>query len=133
MMDAPLLVQLLGGHALIMAVFHLLFWRLFDWRHELAKLRLPTRAVTQILNLRLIWFFALVALLFIARPEAIVRDDTGQALLAFMVVFWLGRLVEQFVFLRIRHALVTALSFWFSLGTVLAGCALWTSLEAFPA
>lgn len=132
-MDGALLpVQLLGAHALVMAVFHSLFWRLFDWRRELAKLRLPTRAITQILNLRLIWLFLFVALLCLSLPDALLCERSGQALLAFMLAFWLGRLLEQFMFLRVRHALVTALSAWFVLGVLLAGWAVHVALRIAP-
>ena len=43
----------------------------------------------------------------------------GRALLWFMVVFWIGRTIEQVVFLRINHALVRALTVLFVLGAVL--------------
>ena len=56
-MSRDLLIQLCGLHSFAFALFHLAFWKLFDWKHDLRKTRLATRAITQILNLRLIYFF----------------------------------------------------------------------------
>ena len=51
--DLPLLLCALHSYAF--AAFHLAFWRLFGWKRELAKVGLATRAIAQILNLRLVY------------------------------------------------------------------------------
>ena len=53
--DLPLLLCALHSYAF--AAFHLAFWRLFGWKRELAKVGLATRAIVQILNLRLVYVF----------------------------------------------------------------------------
>ncbi len=51
--------------------------------------------------------------------EHMPADAYGRALLAGMSLFWVGRTIEQFVFLRINRPLVHALTALFVLGAVL--------------
>lgn len=113
------LIFLCGLHSLGFALFHLGFWKLFDWKHELRKIGPPTRAIVQILNLRLIYVFAGIAAICFVFPSQLHATPLGRALLLFMSLFWLGRVVEQFVFLRLNHPLVHVLTALFVLGMVL--------------
>ena len=121
-MSPDLLVQLCGLHSFAFALFHLAFWKLFHWKRELQKVGLPTRAITQILNLRLIYLFAGIGVLCFAFTQELHTTALGRALLGFMSLFWVGRTIEQFVFLRINTPLVHVLSGLFVLGALL--CAL---------
>ena len=118
-MDAESLVRLAGLHSLAFAAFHLAFWRLFDWKHELRKVALPTRAVTQILNLRLIYVFLGAGAACFCFTDDLLQTPLGRAMLGFMVVFWLGRTIEQWVFLRIDDMRIHALTTLFVLGAIL--------------
>jgi hypothetical protein len=118
-MEAESLVRLAGLHSLAFAAFHLAFWRLFDWKRELRKVELPTRAVTQILNLRLTYVFLGAGAACFLFTRDLVHAPLGRAMLGFMAVFWLGRTVEQFVFLRVNDLRVHALTVLFVLGAVL--------------
>lgn len=113
------LIWLCGMHSLGFAVFHMMFWKWFGWPRDLQRTSLATRAVTQILNLRLIYVFLGIAALCFFLPEELLHTRLGQVVMAGMAVFWLGRLVEQFVFLRINRPLVHVLSLLFAVGAVL--------------
>jgi hypothetical protein len=114
-----LLVQLCGIHSFAFAAFHLAFWKLFDWKRELSKVGLPTRAITQILNLRLIYLFLGIGVLCFAFTHELHATPLGRALLVFMSLFWVGRTIEQFVFLRVNKLLVHVLTALFMIGAVL--------------
>lgn len=113
------LVWLCGMHSLGFAAFHMMFWKWFDWPRDLQRTSLATRAVTQILNLRLIYVFLGIAALCFFLPDELLHTRLGRAVMAGMAVFWLGRLVEQFVFLRINRPLVHVLSLLFAVGAAL--------------
>ncbi len=115
--DLPLLLCAL--HSFAFAAFHLAFWRLFGWKRELAKVGLATRAIVQILNLRLVYVFMGIGTACLLFPAELRGTALGRALLWFMVVFWIGRTIEQAMFLRLNHALVHALTVLFVLGAVL--------------
>lgn len=118
-MSSDLLVRLAGVHSFGFAAFHLAFWKLFDWKRELAKVGLPTRVVTQILNLRLIYLFLGVGIACFTFTTELHATPLGRAVLGFMALFWVGRTLEQFVFLRINHAMVHVLTVLFVLGAAL--------------
>ncbi|WP_049621904.1 hypothetical protein [Frateuria defendens] len=118
-MDGETLVFLCGLHSLGFAIFHLAFWKLFDWPAALERTGRATRAVTQILNLRLIYVFLGVAALCFLLPGELLHTRLGHALLGGMAVFWAGRTVEQCVFLRYNTLLVHALTALFVLGAML--------------
>jgi hypothetical protein len=114
------IVLLCGVHALGFAVFHLFFWRIFRWKKELAKLSAPNRAIMQIFNLRIIYLAAFVAFVCFFYPDELLHTRLGAVFLGGFSLFWLGRFVEQFVFLRkINHWAVHVLTGLFLLGAVL--------------
>ncbi len=123
------LVRLAGVHSLGFALFHLGFWKLFRWKEELARVGFATRAIAQILNLRLIYLFLGVGVACFAFTEELQQGGLGRAVLAFMALFWVGRTIEQFVFLRRHHWLLHLLTALFVLGALLFALPL---LPSFP-
>lgn len=119
MANGEAVVALCGLHSLGFALFHLAFWKLFDWPQALRRTNAATRAVTQILNLRLVYVFLGVAALCFLLPQDLLGTRLGRAFLAGMSLFWVGRTIEQFVFLRVNHPLVHALTALFVLGAAL--------------
>jgi hypothetical protein len=101
------------------ACFHMLFWKLFDWPNELQKVGVPTRAIVQILNLRLIFIFLAVGVICLAYPLEMRTTVIGRAVLIGMSCFWAGRFVEQFIFLRYNRVSIHVLSALFLVGAVL--------------
>lgn len=116
-MDIVLLLCAL--HSFGFALFHLGFWRLFDWPRTLQGTTLPNRAIIQIANLQLAWVFAGVGLLCLLYPVELATTPLGRSLLAGMAVFWLVRFIAQFIWLRVRHPLVHVLTVLFASGVVL--------------
>ncbi len=110
---------LCAAHSFGFALFHLGFWRLFDWPRTLQATTLPNRAILQIANVQLVWVFTGVGLLCLLFPDDLAGTPLGRALLAGMSAFWLVRLAGQFVWLRLHHPLVHVLSLLFALGAVL--------------
>ena len=113
------LIVLCGLHSAGFAAFHLGFWKLFGWPRALARVPYATRAITQILNLRLIYVFLGIAALCFLMPQDLLNTRLGNALLAGMSLFWVGRTIEQFVFLRVNAPIVHVLTALFVIGAVL--------------
>jgi len=116
---AELLVRLGGVHSLGFAAFHLAFWKLFDWKRDLARNSTANRAIMQILNLRLVYVFLGMGALALAFGRELPATPLGRTLLGFRALFWVGRMLEQFVFLRIHDCRVHLLSALFALGAAL--------------
>ena len=118
-MSVDTILLLCALHSFGFALFHLGFWRLFGWPGTLAGTTRANRAILQIANLQLVWVFAGVGLLCLLHPSALAHTPLGRAVLAGMSAFWLIRLGAQFVWLRIHHPLVHALSVLFACGALL--------------
>ncbi len=73
----------------------------------------------QIANLRLIYFFVFVAAACFIFPDELATTTFGHFFLVGMSLFWLGRTIEQFIFLRIDHPMVHLLTYLFIIGTIL--------------
>jgi hypothetical protein len=118
-MSNDLILMLCGLHSVALATFHLLFWRIFKWPETLATTNFANRVIPQIENVQLIWLFLWIAVLCFAFPQSLGETALGHAILFGMSGFWCVRTIQQFVFLRVRHAGVHALTVVFAIGAVL--------------
>ncbi len=92
------LIYIGGFYCIAFAVFHLAFWRLFDWRRELLKLKPVNRGVLQVLNLRLTYVFLVVGFLCFFLPQDLLTTRLGLVLLGAVSLFCLMRAIEQLIF-----------------------------------
>jgi len=83
-------------------VFHLAFWKLFDWKRELPKLKPVNRGVMQVLNLRLTYVFLVVAFISFFYADELLTTSLGKVILAATSLFALMRAVEQLIFWKIE-------------------------------
>lgn len=99
-MDKTLILISCGIFNISFGILHLFFWKMFDWKTDLPKLSYYNRATLQILNLRMIYVFLSVGVILILFNESILSTALGNAILAGIFLFWFGRLIEQFIFLK---------------------------------
>jgi hypothetical protein len=108
-----------GLFDLVLALFHLSFWRLFKWPQTLVLSGTLNRAVTQILNLAITYLFALSALICLLFPADLARTSLGHFWLIAMAIFWLARALVQPPFFGLRHPASLAIFGVFLLGAVI--------------
>ncbi len=118
-MQKEIWIYVCGMHSLLFAVFHMAFWKLFKWKTELRKLSELNRGIMQVLNIRLTFVFLLFAVLCFFYPRDLYTTGLGRALLAGISLFWLGRLVEQFIFFPKGNVYAHLLTVLFFLGFIL--------------
>jgi len=112
-----------GVFNLVLAAFHLSFWRLFKWPGSLSGTGSVNRGVTQILNLAITYLFALCALMCFLYPAQLAMTALGRFWLAAMTGFWLARALVQPPFFGLRHVLSLTLFAVFIVGAVIHGAA----------
>jgi hypothetical protein len=105
-----------GFYCLAFFVFHVFFWKLFDWKQELRKVSFINRGVMQILNLRIMWVFLVVAYVSFFHAEELLTSALGKTILAGVALFALMRAVEQIVFFGLKSAVSVAFFIVFLLG-----------------
>ena len=118
-MDKTLLLSLCGFYNLAFAIFHLFFWKLFKWKDDFRKNSVGNRAIVQILNIRLIYIFLLMAFIYFVYPQQLLETELGLVLLIGFLGFWVGRTIEQFIFLRVKSKMVTILTIVFFFGIII--------------
>lgn len=110
------LTWMAGAFNLGFALFHLAFWRLFDWREDLASLRPVNRAIVPVMNL---------ALTFLLAGAGIVMwiDPGSTVVIAGMALFWSFRAVLQPLYFGLRHRLSLLMFALFVAGAILHAAA----------
>ena len=111
---------LIGGiYNLGFVIFHLLFWRLFRWKEDLASLTAINRSIIQILNLCLTFMFLLMAYISIFHSSEMAGTSLGKTLSVAFALFWFLRMVEQVVFFGIKNRVSLLLTVAFLLGSII--------------
>lgn len=118
-MGKELFVISCGIFNISFGILHLFFWKLFDWKHDLQKISYYNRVTLQVLNLRMIYVFLSVGLIMVLFRGEIMYSILGNTILVGMLLFWLGRLIEQLIFFREKSLKVIALTVVIVIGLAL--------------
>jgi hypothetical protein len=100
-------------------VFHLFFWKLFDWKKDLASLTPVNRSVMQILNLCLTFMIFMMSYVSLFLPQEMLTTRLGKSLLASFALFWFLRTLEQIFVFEVRDRLSVVFTLIFLLGSIL--------------
>ena len=98
------LIQIGGVLWVICFIFHVFFWRLFDWKNDLESVMGVNKSIIQVLNLSLMLCFLIFAYISLAETDELLSSSLGKSLIAGMALFGLFRVVEQFIFFDLRLA-----------------------------
>ena len=97
-MNAKWFVQIGGVINLLFAIFHLYFWKLFDWQHELVSLSPDNRAIMQVLNIHTAYILVVFFILSLAFSNEVITTKFGQMFGMAIAGFWILRAVNEAVF-----------------------------------
>lgn len=118
-MDNKLLIIVGGYFHLLFAVFHLFFWRVFNWKKDLAYLTNVNRGIMQVLNLCLTFVFFVIAFICISYPGELLTSQLGRVILISISIFWLFRTIYQFLFFSLRKKFSLILTVLFVAGFII--------------
>jgi hypothetical protein len=116
-----LLVIAGGVYMVALIVFHLLFWRIFNWPDTLMSLNKVNKATMQVLNLAITFIFVIIAYISFAHTDELLNTGLGTSILILLSMLWLFRAALQPVFYDIKHKASIGLTFYFLVGAVLYG------------
>lgn len=95
---------IIGGFLwLAFFVFHIFFWKLFDWKRDLGKLTKTNKAIMQVLNLCLMLCFLIFAYVSIFQRDELLTTSLGKTLLIGMILFAVFRAMEQIIFFDLKN------------------------------
>ena len=110
---SEILIIVGGVFNLGFVLFHIMFWRVFHWKEDLASLTHINRSVMQIMNLCLIFIFLVMAYVsFFHRPD-LLQTGMGKALLVAFSGFWFLRMIEQVIFFGMKKKISVILTLIF--------------------
>lgn len=118
-MDNHFWLYTCGFYNLAIAVFHIAFWKIFKWPGDLRNTTSANRAIIQILNIRLIYMFLLMTVLYLFFQDELLNSSIGKVLLIGFAGFWIGRTIEQFIFLRVKSKMVTTITILLFIGCII--------------
>ena len=114
-----LLIKAGGVYNIILVIFHLLFWRIFNWEKDLRSLSFLNRAIMQVLNLSLIFSFVIFAYISFVHTKELLSTSLGQSLLWLIAIFWFARSAEQILFFKLKSWVSVAFLIFFLVGTII--------------
>ena len=118
---SELLLTVAGIYHLLFLIFHLMFWRLFNWKDDLKTLSFINKSIFQVLNICLSLVFGLFAYISIVHADELLTTTLGHTLLRFITFFWIARGIQQILFFKLRHWSSWVFTIIFILGAVLYG------------
>ncbi len=116
-----LLIKLGGIYNIVLVIFHLLFWRLFNWDKDLRSLSFVNRQTMQVVNLCLTIVFMMFAYISLVHTHELLVSPLGKSLLLSMALLWLARSAMQVVFYKLKHRVSILFLLYFLLGSFLYG------------
>lgn len=108
-----------GFYNIGLIVFHLLFWHIFNWEHDLKHVSCLNRATMQVLNISLTFAFIIFSYISFAHTTGLLTTSLGHSLLVLMALFWLARAIQQILFYKLRHRASWAFLMLFLSGALL--------------
>lgn len=82
----------------LLAVFHVMFWKIFDWPNSLFSLSEENRAIMQVLNIHCAYVIALFAVVSIVFRNELLETKLGRFVTAAIAGFYILRAVCQLMF-----------------------------------
>jgi hypothetical protein len=91
-----LVLRLVGASHIVLALAHVVLWRLFDWSREIAQLTPLTARVFAVHTFFIAFVLAALGALGFARPDLLITpSDLARLLLGATVLFWGLRVFAQ--------------------------------------
>ncbi len=104
-----------------LSIFHIFFWKLFNWTTELRRISSLNRSVMEVMNLCLIVIFSHAAVMCVFFADDLLNTRLGSAYLLGISFFLVFRAVLQVLFFKLRHPFSILLFIYFVIGAVLFG------------
>lgn len=118
-MKKTTLLYLCGFYNIVLVVFHIGFWKIFNWKKTLVQGTKANAIATQIMNIQLIYLFFFMAILFFVFPNKLLHSEIGNFMLLGYAGLWIILFIQQFIFLKMKGAFVTKLTLVFFIGAIL--------------
>lgn len=118
-MDKFSLLFICGIYNVLLAVFHICFWKIFKWKSILNTGSKATKYIMQIMNIQLIYLFLAMSYLYLFNAKELIQSKIGTLILVIYAGFWIVRFLLQFIFLKQKGKFVIGLTMLFLIGAII--------------
>ena len=115
-MDIETYIKIGGVYNLGFVIFHMLFWKIFNWKKELRLLNVVNKGIIQILNLCLTFVFLIFSYISIFHTTELTSTSLGKTLIFSISLFWFLRAIQQMYFYGLKKRISLILFMIFGLG-----------------
>lgn len=115
------LIILGGFYNILLIIFHVMFWRIFNWREDLKTLSFLNKSTMQVLNISLTLVFVLFSYISFIHTNELLKTPLGNTLITLIAIFWFARATLQIIFYKLKHWESWAFMIFFALGGFLYG------------
>jgi len=115
------LIKLGGIYNILLIIFHMMFWRIFNWKQDLKSLTLLNQSIMQVLNISITLIFIIFSYISLAHTGELLNTRLGNTLLVLMSIFWFARAAQQVIFFKLKHWASWLFMVFFIIGGVLYG------------
>jgi hypothetical protein len=116
-----ILIILGGVYTVALIIFHLLFWRIFNWPKTLEVLNHINKSTIQVLNISITFIFFIFAYISFAHTSELLNTQLGKSLLVLISCLWLFRAGQQIIFYKFKYKASIGLTIYFLIGAFLYG------------
>ena len=89
-------IKIIGTLLIVLALFHIIFPKYFNWQKELSSLSLINRQVMYVHTFFIAFGVFLMGLLCVTSSSELIETNLGRKIVLGLGVFWTIRLVIQF-------------------------------------
>jgi len=108
-----------GIYNIILIIFHISFWRIFNWPETINTLNRTNKSTIQVLNISITFIFVIFAYISLVHTKELLNTNLGNTLLIFMSALWLFRAIQQIIFYKLKHKASLGLFLFFIGGSVI--------------
>jgi hypothetical protein len=83
---------------LLLAGFHLAFWKIFDWPESLLSLSPINLGIMQVINIHLAFVVLVFAYISIIHHQELLSTKLGKSIVVSIIIFYILRAINQLVF-----------------------------------
>jgi hypothetical protein len=87
-----------GAICIVWVIFHLLLWKIFDWKNSLNSLSHQQRSIMYTANIMMIYVLIVFVYLSMFQRTTLISSSLGRGVLVVIAFFFLVRAILQVVF-----------------------------------
>ena len=105
-----------GIYNILLILFHVSFWKIFNWPESINSLSRVNKSTIQVLNISITFIFFVFSYISLVHTDELLSTELGHSILLLISLLWLFRAVLQLIFYKLKHSASLGLFIFFVCG-----------------